>query len=270
MMRARLFQQILFVVALLIIFPFDSYGQGRPARSGRVVLVELFTSQGCDMCPTAEKILGELGTSNKSVAPIALHVDYFNRPWKDPFSDTLNSQRQMSYQNTYKGPKDPSLGLYYTPMVMVDGTTTVNGRDPVTLKSAVSAARQKPSGVTIQAKIVRDDKSGVTRLAVSVTPIFSKTNGKEQLICAVLRDDKPTTKVESGENAGKTLENRYPSLKFKFEKLKLEDKKPIDVAFEFEMDKAWDLSKLDFVVFVQDVASGEVHQTAVIPLNGKL
>ena len=257
------------LIAVLAILPADAYSQRQSSRTGRTVLVELYTSQGCDMCPTAEKILGELGGSSKSVAPVALHVDYFNRPWKDPFSDSLNSQRQMSYQNTYKGPKDPSLGLYYTPMVMVDGTKTVNGRDSASLKSAVAAARQKAPGVTIQAKINREVEKGKTRLSVTVTPILSRTNGKEQLICAVLREDHSTTSVESGENAGKTLENRYPSLRFKFERLKIEDKKPVDVTFEFDMDKSWDDSKLNFVIFVQDVATGEVHQTSVIPLSGK-
>ena len=53
----------------------------------RMVLVELFTSQGCDMCPTAEKMLGALAESNKEIVPIAFHVDYFNDPWKDVFSD---------------------------------------------------------------------------------------------------------------------------------------------------------------------------------------
>lgn len=266
MMRTRLFKQSLVALALFAVMTNGADGQVRTSRTGRVVLVELFTSQGCDMCPTAEKILGELGDSSKSVAPVSLHVDYFNRPWKDPFSDALNSQRQMSYHNTYKGPKDPSLGLYYTPMMMVDGVTTVNGRNSAALKSAVSAALKKSPGVTIQSKVVYEGNSGNARLAVTITPIFSKTNGKEQLVCAILRDDHPATKVESGENAGKTLVNRFPSLKFKFEKLKFEEKKPLDVSFDFELDKAWDPSKLRFVIFVQDVATGEVHQTSVIPI----
>lgn len=266
MMRNRFLNQIIFVVGMLIVFPFDSYGQGRPARPGRVVLVELFTSQGCDMCPTAEKILGDLGASNKSVAPVSLHVDYFNRPWKDPFSDKLNSDRQMSYHKTFKGPKDPTLGLYYTPMIMVDGMATVNGRDSEGLKRAVAAAKKKLPGVTIEAKIAREITPGKAILNVKVTPVSSKISGKDQLICAILRAEKNSTKVESGENAGKTLENRYPSLKFKFEKLKFEGKSPKDAVFEFEVDKEMDAANLDFVIFVQDVTTGEVHQTAVIPM----
>src|SRR4051794_40106184 len=59
----------------------------------RMVLVELFTSQGCDMCPAAEEVLGALAERDRRVVPIAFHVDYFNRPWKDVFSDPLYSRR---------------------------------------------------------------------------------------------------------------------------------------------------------------------------------
>jgi hypothetical protein len=59
---------------------------GRDAAR-RMVLVELYTSQGCDMCPTAERMLGALG--DRRIVPIALHVDYFNDPWQDVFSDPL-------------------------------------------------------------------------------------------------------------------------------------------------------------------------------------
>jgi len=43
----------------------------------RMVLVELFTSQGCDMCPTAEKVLGALAERDRRIVPIAFHVDDF-------------------------------------------------------------------------------------------------------------------------------------------------------------------------------------------------
>src|SRR4051812_36680135 len=84
----------------------------------RMVLVELYTSQGCDMCPAAEKILGALAEKERGIVPIAFHVDYFNDPWKDVFSDPLYSRRQMTYNELYKGPKNPDYGLYYTPMLM--------------------------------------------------------------------------------------------------------------------------------------------------------
>ena len=120
---------LLALAAVLIAF-----GLGRaeaadePDGSKRMVLVELYTSQGCDMCPEAEKILGALGEKNKRIVPIAFHVDYFNEPWKDVFSDALYSQRQMTYNELYTKAKNAEYGLYYTPMLMIDGEQSVNGR----------------------------------------------------------------------------------------------------------------------------------------------
>ena len=238
--------------------------QGRASAGKRLVLVELFTSQGCDMCPEAEKNLGAIGDINRSVAPVALHVDYFDRPWKDPFSARLHSERQMSYHNTYKGPKDPSLGLYYTPMMMVDGLTHVNGRDPARLKAAVAAARQKPPGVSIRTKLDTAADARKAVLTVTVEPVSDRIKGREQLVSAVLREDQVSTDVKSGENGGKTLSNRFPARKLQFETVKLEPKKPRDVAFEFATEPAWNAANLAIVVFVQDAATGEVHQTAVV------
>lgn len=262
----RFFTAFLTFILLHSHLPLKTQAQTRSAKTGRLVLVELFTSQGCDMCPTAEKILGELSSVNKSIVPVSLHVDYFNKPWKDPYSDELYSERQMSYHKTYKGIKDPDLGLYYTPMIMVDGITTVNGRNSAGLKSAVASARQKKPGVSIQATLNHDNKAGKIKLEVSIKPLTTTLNAKEQLVCAVLRLRKSTTMVNSGENSGKTLENYYPSLKFLFEKMKFENKATRVTNFEFTTDKTYDTSDLDFIIFVQDVTTGEVHQTAVIPL----
>ena len=71
-------------------------GAEKSDDSKRLVLVELYTSQGCDMCPEAEKLLGALAEREGKIVPIAFHVDYFNDPWKDVFSDPLYSRRQMT------------------------------------------------------------------------------------------------------------------------------------------------------------------------------
>ena len=96
------------------------------------------------MCPAAEKILGTLAEKNRRIVPIGFHVDYFNDPWKDVFSDSLYSQRQMTYNPFYNGPKNPEYGLYYTPMLMIDGEQSVNGREPASAEAAIrQGARQR-------------------------------------------------------------------------------------------------------------------------------
>ena len=127
---------------------------GQAARRGhapkRMVLVELFTSQGCDMCPTAEKILGALAEKDPRIVPIAFHVDYFNDPWQDVFSDPLYSQRQMTYNQLYTKPKNADYGLYYTPMLMIDGEQSINGRDPASAEAAIRQALAKKPGVGLE------------------------------------------------------------------------------------------------------------------------
>ena len=51
------------------------------------VVLELFTSERCSSCPPADALITELGSSTKSVIPLAYHVDYWNHlGWADPFS----------------------------------------------------------------------------------------------------------------------------------------------------------------------------------------
>src|SRR5512134_3813918 len=61
-------------------------------------LVELYTSEGCDSCPPADRWLSSLGPRGYApdrVVPIALHVDYWDYlGWKDPYARQAHSARQ--------------------------------------------------------------------------------------------------------------------------------------------------------------------------------
>ena len=233
--------------------------------SKRMVLVELYTSQGCDMCPTAEKILGALGEKNRRIVPIAFHVDYFNDPWKDVFSDPLYSQRQAAYNQLYTKPKNAEYGLYYTPMMMVDGVQSVNGRDPATAEAAIrQALAKKPAvGIDLDLDVAGDGRSGTA--AIEVTSRSPRAEKTPLLVCAVLREDGVVTHVPSGENAGKALVARHPARQTKYDFVELDGKTPATVKLPFEIGSSWNLKNLRLAVFVQDKQTGAVHQAADFP-----
>jgi hypothetical protein len=235
------------------------------SKSIKKVLVELYTSQGCDMCPAAEKVLGALAERDRRIVPIAFHVDYFNVPWKDVFSDPLHSQRQMTYNQLYTKPKNPEYGLYYTPMLMIDGETSVNGRDPATAEAAIRRAlTRKP---TVQLDVALDLKSdGLSGMAtIKVTSRSAGADRSPLLVCAVLREDGVVTDVPSGENAGKSLVARFPARQMKYEFIELDGKSTTTRRFPIMIEPTWNRQKLRLAVFVQDKRSGVVHQATDLP-----
>jgi hypothetical protein len=258
---------LLISVASLAFLGRDAVGQdtGRRDAPRRAVLVELYTSQGCDMCPTAEKILGNLAEGNRMIVPVAFHVDYFNDPWKDVFSDPLYSQRQMTYNNIYKGPKNPDYGLYYTPMLMIDGVETVNGRDAASAEAAIRRALAKKPAVGLQVAV--DVKPGGLSgsAVIKVTSLSARTEKTPLLVCAVLREDGVVTDIPSGENKGKSLVARFPARMMKYEFIELDGKSPKTQRLQFDVGPTWNQKNLRLAVFIQDKRTGAVHQAVDLP-----
>jgi hypothetical protein len=254
------------VVPLIVaVGPDRSVSADEPNGSQRMVLVELYTSQGCDMCPTAEKVLGALAERDRRIVPIAFHVDYFNDPWKDVFSDSLYSQRQMAYNELYKKPKNAEYGLYYTPMLMIDGEQSVNGRDRTSAEAAIRQAQAKKPAVRLDVALdlSRDGLAGTA--TIKVTSQSTRAEKSPLLVCAVLREDGVVTHIPSGENAGKSLAARFPARQTKYEFIELDGKSPSTQRFPFKIEPAWKLPNIRLAVFVQDKRTGVVHQAADLP-----
>jgi len=256
---------MLLALAAWLAAGFNFSSADEPDGSKRMVLVELYTSQGCDMCPTAEKVLGTLAERNARIVPIAFHVDYFNKPWKDVFSDALYSQRQLVYNDLYTKPKNAEYGVYYTPMVMIDGERSVNGRDPAAAEEAIRRAlAKKPAvGLDVALDVKPDGLTAMTTIKVS-----SRTARVEKtplLVCAVLREDRVTTDVPSGENAGKSLLARFPARVTKYDFIELDGESPATQKFPILVDASWKRENLRLAVFVQDKKTGLVHQSADLP-----
>src|SRR5712692_9250138 len=83
-----------------------------------VALVELYTSEGCNSCPPADRWLSALGKKYppELVVPLALHVDYWDYiGWKDPYAKREFSQRQRRLSELQRA------AFVYTPQVLLQG-----------------------------------------------------------------------------------------------------------------------------------------------------
>jgi hypothetical protein len=255
------------VIGLIVIaswvgrHPAIAEDRGTPKR---MVLVELYTSQGCDMCPAAEEILGKLAAQEKRIVPIAFHVDYFNQPWKDVFSDSLYTRRQMVYNQVYIKSKSPKYGLNYTPMLMIDGQQAVNGRDRDSAVVAIREALSRKPTVNLDVNLVLAADSLSGKASVRVSPRSPRAMKSPLLLCAVLREDGVVTDIPSGENAGKALVARYPARRTQFTYIQLDDDKPATKDFDLRIEPDWNRSNLRLAVFVQDKFKAVVHQAADI------
>ena len=188
--------------------------QSKPsAPSKKKVLVELFTSQGCNSCPSANQFLAQLdglGYGPDRVVPVAFHVDYFNTPWVDPFSKEDYSRREQAY-NAVLNRKD----LYFTPMMMVDGRSPMLGSDrPVAFKALKRSLDEKP-GVSINLAVAGQEGDRVATLDVAATS--GEVAGRPLMIGLAVTEGPITTRVTSGENAGSALVEPFVARSFAFQ-----------------------------------------------------
>src|SRR5215470_14872601 len=60
---------------------------GAPTPSQKpIVVVELFTAEGCSSCPPADELLAKMAgipLDDISIVPLGFHVTYWNDGWKD-------------------------------------------------------------------------------------------------------------------------------------------------------------------------------------------
>jgi len=184
------------VVALIATFAAEAFAAdgGCRAASGphAPAVVELYTSEGCDSCPPADRWLSAL-KSRPDVVPLAFHVDYWDSlGWKDRFAQPQFAQRQVASQRT-SGAKFP-----YTPQVIVDGRDTPRW-------SALPAAALG-SGTHVSAAplaLVLERQGEALQLTVAPQPGAALPAHVAGYVAVV--DDGLQTQVGAGENKGATL-----------------------------------------------------------------
>ncbi|MBV8765606.1 MAG: DUF1223 domain-containing protein [Hyphomicrobiales bacterium] len=171
----------------LIVVGLMSLLQGQAAAEPARKVVELFTSQGCNSCPPADRLAAELARDPGNVL-ISLPVDYWDYlGWKDSYAKPVFTARQKAYARA-RGDMQ-----VYTPQAVVDGVTHAVGSDNEAIDTAVSA----PLAVPVTGTISGD------QLHVDVAASSGKTKDAQVWLVPII--SAASVAIGRGENAGATV-----------------------------------------------------------------
>ncbi len=250
--------RLLLALAVLLagaFFLFASMGKTTDATPKRVVVVELFTSEGCSSCPPADELLGhlrqDLAAKNVQVVPLGFHVDYWNSlGWKDRFSSADYSQRQELYARSLRvdGP--------YTPQMIVDGEEEFVGSSARQAEQAILHAATRP--VIAEIKI---SSAGADQLTVKVkAPAADASN-----VWFAITEDNLSTQVGAGENGGHTL--HHAAVVREFRQLGQLHEGGFAANVPVKLQSEWKRADLRAIVFVQENQTGRIQGAASVPLT---
>lgn len=247
---------------LLVMMPTLLFAQTWQAESGerQMAVLELFTSEGCGLCPAADRWVHNLpkqGVTNEQLIVLGFHIDYLNdkKGWVDRYASPIFSdrQRQQARLNLYK--------TVYTPEFVVSGEVIHNWEKHV--KKVVHAVNDFTPEASIALTVSQQENTLVIDSKVNV-------QGKEnrqfsQLYLAVTEDDIKSY-VTGGDNAGRTFKHQNLVREW-LGPFSLDECGETDISTTVKLADDWDLNKTRIVAVVQNLDDGFVLQGLSISLS---
>ncbi len=259
-------------IAAIIISPLPAAAACSAASPAHTLaLTELYTSEGCDSCPPADRWMSGLsarGLGADKVVPLSLHVDYWDYiGWKDVFAQPQFTERQRQISR-WSGST-----FVYTPQVVLGGRD-FRGWSSGAFETQVKAVNAQPARADIALRLeVTDGRVSVVANAAVKSPdnatksvannatsnATSNAPGTKPQLFVALTQNRIANPVKAGENRGVTLKHDYvvrewlgpvalgADGKARLEKIVIPP-------------KGAPTNDLGVVAFVQDAASGEVLQ----------
>jgi len=175
-------------LSALALFAVMTVSASSPALAGGKSVIELFTSQGCNSCPPADKLLGTF-TREPNLIPLTLAVDYWDYlGWKDTLALHSHTKRQQNYAKV-RGDMN-----VYTPQAVVNGVKYVVGSDAREISAAL---RNHPSNEAEVPLVVKRDGE-------NVSVDIGAGQGKAT-VWMLSVESKVEVKIAKGENKGATV-----------------------------------------------------------------
>lgn len=217
------------------------------ASSGptRAALLELYTSEGCNSCPPADRRLSDLRErAPREVVPLAFHVDYWNRlGWIDRFSRPAWSERQGRIAARHRS------STVYTPQFVLNGQNWRDWRGGLPEPGAERAVASLRLRLQAVAK---------GRLEVSGEARIREAKAGAQ-VTLVLYENGLTSRIVAGENAGSLLKHDFVVRQL-LGPFPLPETGRLRLREAFALEAEWKRENLGVSAFIDHAETGEVYQ----------
>jgi hypothetical protein len=195
------------------------------SAESQVHLVELFSSEGCSGCPTAERWLADLRKSPtlwKTFVPVEFHVDYWNRlGWVDPFSKEKFTERQREYAASWGS------SAVYTPGFALNGEEwRPQGEEKILARP----------GARVGVLRARRTAGGGYLVTFRPAPTAATASVTSWYVTGALLGNGLVSQVLGGENQGRRLAHEFVVLAFGTAKLERDASSPGSFAARLDLD----------------------------------
>lgn len=256
----RLINKLL--VLLFLSLPMLVYGQSWQAISGKHhnALLEMFVSEGCGLCPAAEKYvnnLSEHGIGDDQLIVLSFHIDYLNarKGWVDKFASPVftNRQKQLAHLNRYEH--------IFTPELVVSGETVHSWREQ--LIDVIGFLNNYQSEVDINLQVSEAEQK---LLIDSQLQIRGEANRQHSKLYLAVTEDNVFSEVRGGDNAGRDF-NHQNLVRAWLGPFDLDADGKSQIQHEIGLADDWQLDQLSVVAVVQNLSDGYVLQALALPLT---
>ena len=246
----------------LVSLPAESASCHAVSGAVRVPLLELYTSEGCDSCPPANRWLsglGQRGYAPDRILALALHVDYWNYlGWIDPFAQQHFSERQRE-RNRRAGSR-----IIYTPQLLLDGADYRRGLIRDDFAADVDTLRGRPPQARIN--LTLDSRENEVDLHAEFVRLKSASPTDAMAYIALFENDLATD-VRAGENRGKRLQHDFVVRELRGP-FAVNSVAPagLQVTQTIRLAPEWKIADLHAAAFVESAATGRTLQALSLPV----
>jgi hypothetical protein len=175
--------------------PTEAAAQASATSAQVKAVYELFTSQGCSSCPTADDLLGRLSKRDDVIA-LTLPVDYWDYlGWRDTLARPEFTARQKAYAKVLGD------GMVYTPQAVVSGLAHINGSDLDKIERVIERTARLFAAARVPIKL----SAAEGRLLIDVASVADGVATKDATVWLAAVASSVKVPILRGENQGRTI-----------------------------------------------------------------